>query len=133
MEEKEQQKNQYSYTYTYSSSEREELDTIRRKYLPTDKRGGETDALARVRQIEARVESVGNIFALLVGLFGTLLLGVGMCCVLVWMDVWFYVGIPVGVLGLGVMMSAYPIYLFITRRMRARYAQEVLELTENKE
>ncbi len=129
MEDKEQSKSQYSYTYTYSSAEKEEMDAIRRKYLPAERESEETDGLARLRRIEAHVENVGSVVALAAGILGTLLLGIGMCCVLVWMGVWFIVGIPVGVIGIGVMMVAYPLYVHVTRRMRAKYTQKVLEIT----
>ncbi len=128
-----EKENNQTYMYTYSSQEREEIDAIRQKYLPKTKQDGGQDTLSRLKQIEHRVETAGIVVSLIMGIMGSLILGVGMCCVLVWMGAWFIVGIPVGLLGIAMMMSAYPLYIGVTRRMRKKYADEVLSLSEPEE
>ncbi len=120
--------NKETYTYTYSASQQEEIEHIRRKYLPTDKKQDAEDDLSRLRRIETKVERAGVIPALILGIIGTLLLGIALCCVLVWMGIWFYIGIPVGIVGIGIMVIAYPLYVLITRCMRRKYAKEVLSI-----
>ncbi len=122
----------YSYTYTYSAAQKKEMEDIRRKYLPEAEKDRSADSLSRIKQIEARVENIGTVVALVIGLAGLLLLGLGMCGVLVWMDIWFIIGIPVGLVGIGVMATAYPIYLCVIKKLRKKYAPEVLSLTEPK-
>ncbi len=123
----------YSYTYTYSSSEQEEIDAIKRKYLVTDDAEAEQDVLTQLYAIEKRVENVSKIRAIMLGILGLILLGVGMCCVLVWIGVWFFVGIPIGLLGIGMMAMAYPLYGVLMHKMREKYREKVLALTEHRE
>ena len=58
-----------------------------------------------------------------------LLLGIGMCCTMVWMQ-WFVPGVVIGVIGIVGIAAAYPLYTRITRRERERLAPQILKLTE---
>jgi hypothetical protein len=68
--------------------------------------------------------------ALVVGILSTLLLGVGMCCTMVWADKWFIPGIGIGVIGLCGLGAAYPLYQAMTKKRREKIAPEILRLTE---
>ncbi len=66
------------------------------------------------------------------GVIGSFLLGIGMCCTMVWstsMSV-FIIGIVVGIVGMMIIAMAYPAYKKITRRQREKIADQVLALTE---
>lgn len=112
-----------SFSYTYSAKEQSEIRHIRAKYLPP-----EEDKMARIRRLDASVQSRACMLSLIIGILGALVLGVGMCCVLVWSL--YFLGIPVGVLGLGIAATAYPIYRVVERRERERVAPEILRLSE---
>lgn len=118
-----QDKNEFSYTY--SASEQEELKLIRRKYLSP-----EEDKLTRHRRLDAGVTRKGSVIALIIGIFGALLLGIGMSCVLVWMGKWFVPGIFIGLVGIAFVAAAYPVYLCITRHERKKIAPEIMRLTD---
>ena len=111
------------FSYTYSASRQEEIKRIRQKYLPE-----EADKMERLRALDASVTQKSTLFSLIVGILSALILGVGMCCILVW-DL-FALGILVGLVGIGGVAAAYPTYLFISERARARVAPEIIKLTD---
>jgi hypothetical protein len=119
--------NKEGFSYTYSAGERDEVKRIRDKYLPDSE--GE-DKLTRLRRLDANVPRKGTVWAITVGTTGTLILGGGMSMALVGAGVWFIPGILIGLLGIVLIASAYPLYIAITKRERERLAPEILRLTE---
>ena len=67
---------------------------------------------------------------IIVGVIGTLLLGIGMCCTMVWADTVFVLGIMVGIIGIGILSTGYPLYKKITRKQREKLAGQILALSE---
>ena len=64
------------------------------------------------------------------GVLSALVLGVGMCCCMVWGGWLFAPGIVVGVAGIVGVSMAYPLYTKVTKRERERIAPEILRLTD---
>ena len=118
-------KNEESYSYTYSARQRQEIEEIRKKYLPE-----EADKMAQVRRLDAGVTRKGTLIAVTIGFVSCLLMGVGMCCTMLWMDRWFIPGVIVGLIGIFGMAAAYPIFVKVTKRERERIAPQILKLTE---
>ncbi|MBD5460622.1 MAG: hypothetical protein HDR26_06730 [Lachnospiraceae bacterium] len=115
-----------TFHYTYSASRQQEIKRIREKYmLPTQ----EEDKMELLRKLDAGVAKPGTIISLIVGIISTLIFGVGMCCVLVWTDL-FVQGIVIGLVGLAGVMSAYPLYVAITKKQHAKVAPEIIRLTD---
>lgn len=119
------EKNQEKFEYTYSSSRQEEIEKIRRKYLPKQE-----DKMEQLRKLDQRVTRPGTILGLILGIVGCLIFGVGMCCVLVWGETLFVLGIVVGVLGMFIMGIAYPLYHKITQKQKEKLGPQILALTE---
>ena len=71
--------------------------------------------------------------SLAVGVIGALILGVGMCCTMVWQGVWFIPGIFIGLAGIAVAACAYPVYKAVLRAERKRVAPQVLRICEELE
>lgn len=124
----EQQKNRDGFQYTYSAREQAELRAIRQKYLPP-----EENKIDRLRRLDARVTGRATIASLVLGILGALVLGVGMCCVLVWQGALFFLGIPIGLVGIAVALLAYPVYQYVTKKERERVAPEILRLLDELE
>ena len=116
------------FQYTYSAKDRNEIKKIRQKYLPREET---TDKMELLRKLDKRAETPGVIVSLILGIMGTLLLGVGMCCVLVWTK--YLLGVIVGVVGIITLSFAYPAYKKITKRRRELVAPEILRLTDELE
>lgn len=114
-----------SFTYTYSAKQQEELKRIRQKYLPP-----EEDKMAKLIKLDKSAARKRTIAALVIGMIGTLFLGIGMCCTMVWAEALFIPGIIVGVIGIVLIALANPIYNYITKKERERIAPEIIRLTD---
>lgn len=121
----EDQKNT-TFQYTYSAREQEELKRIRNKYLPK-----EENKMELLRRLDAQVTQKATMYSMIVGIIGTLILGIGMCCCMIWADSVFVLGIIVGVIGMSILALAYPLYNRTIKTERERIAPEVLRLTED--
>lgn len=119
------EKEKEAFEYTYSAARQEEIERIRKKYVPR-----EEDKMEVLRKLDRDVTKPGTIWSLVLGIIGCLVFGLGMCCILVWADQFFVHGIVVGVIGLIVMGAALPVYRKITERERERIAPQILALTE---
>ena len=114
-----------TFTYTYSSKQQEEIRNIRSKYLPK-----EEDKMEQLRRLDRSASKKGTVVSVTLGVIGCLLLGVGMCCTMVWMQHWFIPGVVIGVLGIAAVAVAYPVYNWITKKEREKLAPQILKLTE---
>ena len=117
--------NKNTFTYTYSAKQQEEVQRIRKKYLPP-----EEDKMEQLRRLDRSSTRKGTIVSIIVGAAGCLLLGVGMCCTMVWMESLFIPGVVIGVVGIAVVAAAYPLFNAITKKERERLAPQILKLTE---
>lgn len=114
-----------SFNYTYSAKQQEEIKNIRKKYLPP-----EEDKMAQLRRLDRGVTQKGAVYSLAAGIIGALLLGIGMCCAIVWTGAWFIPGIIIGVIGIVLVCCAYPLYVRVTEKERKKIAPEILRLTD---
>ncbi|MCI8524434.1 MAG: hypothetical protein HFF17_00580 [Oscillospiraceae bacterium] len=114
-----------SFRYAYSAKQQAEVRQIQDKYRPR-----EESKLDRLRRLDASAARPGRIAALTAGILGTLALGVGMCCTMVWAETMFFPGIAIGMAGIALLIAAHPLCRGITRRRRAKLAPEILKLTE---
>ena len=123
------------FTYTYSAKEQAELKRIRDKYTaPT----AAEDKMARLRRLDASVTNTAQAVAIVFGIIGTLILGVGMSLIMtdfgeilgIGETMALVIGIPVGIVG-GILASlAYPIYNAIVKAKRKKLAPEIIRLTD---
>lgn len=113
------------FHYSYSAKQQEEIRKIREKYVPQ-----EADKMARLKQLDASVNSKATAAALMIGIPSSLLLGLGMSCCMVWGGAWFVPGIMLGLLGILGAALAYPAYQRIIRKERERVAPEIIRLTD---
>lgn len=113
------------FHYTYSASQQEEVKLIREKYIPK-----ETDKMEQLRRLDASTTKKSTIIALSMGIAGTLILGIGMCCSMVWGESLFVSGIVIGLVGIALIVSAYPVYIRVTKKQREKIAPEIIRLTD---
>lgn len=116
-----------TFHYTYSASQQEEVKRIREKYAPATQ---EEDKMERLRKLDASVTKPGMIISLIVGIISALILGIGMCCTMVWANTLFVPGIFIGIVGIVGVIAAYPIYNRITKKRRAKLAPEIMRLSD---
>ena len=86
--------------------------------------------MEQLRRLDRSAAKKGTRVSRIVGIAGCLLLGVGMCCTMVWTDRLFIPGIIIGIVGIIAVTISYPLYTHITRKERERIAPQILKLTE---
>ena len=114
-----------TFQYSYSSKQQDEVEAIKRKYMPKQE-----DKLEQLRKLDKSAETPGTVVGLILGIIGTLVMGTGMSCVMVWTESLFIVGILVGLLGIIMIALAYPVYKIITKKQREKIAPMILALSE---
>jgi len=114
-----------SFHYTYSAPEQQEVKKIREKYIPR-----EESKLDQLRRLDESVTRKGMTLSLMTGVLSSLILGIGMCCCMVWGGWLFIPGIVIGIAGIVGVALAYPMYTKVTKRERERIAPEILRLTD---
>ncbi len=116
-----------TFEFTYSAKQKEEVERIRNKYLPKQE-----SKMEELIKLDKKAEQPGQIASLVLGTIGVLLLGVGMCCTMVWntsMGV-FVAGVVIGIIGMAVASVAYPAYKKVTANERAKIADQVIKLSD---
>lgn len=118
-----------TFAYHYSATEQEEVRRIREKYALNEHTERESK-LEQLRRLDKSAAKPGTIAAMIVGILGTLLLGVGMCCSLEWAGRLFLPGVVIGFAGLLLIAAANPLYHCITKKQREKLAPEIIKLTD---
>ena len=107
------------------------VQKIRTQY--TEKQHTELDAL---KELDAKVKRPANVFAYTYGSIGAVVMGAGMSLVMT--DIAQTVGIAnpmlygiiIGVIGMGMALSTYPIYKKMLNARKRKYVPEILKLSE---
>lgn len=112
------------FSYTYSANSKDEIARIREKYCPR-----EETTLEKIKRIDNAVTNKATMVSIIVGVISSLVLGVGMCCCMVWTQ-FFVLGIIVGIVGIAGVGIAYPVYKKVLEKERAKVAPQILALTD---
>lgn len=126
-------KNNETFKMTYSATEQEEIDQIRKKYVPREMR--EEDKMTKLRALDGGVTKKATIYSVTVGVVGALVMGAGMSMIMtdfgkLFGGAAFPVGIVAGSIGIVIAALAYPLYNSTLKKEREKIAPEVLKLTE---
>ena len=116
--------NKDSFHYSYSAAQQKEIEKIREKYLPPKE-----DKMEQLRRLDQRVTQKGIIAGITAGIIGSLILGIGMCCCMVWQGIWFIPGIFIGLIGIAGICLAYPLHNRVIKKQREKIAPEMIRLT----
>ncbi len=120
------QQNKFEYSYSApTESERREIEDIKKAYLPKDEN---SNKLKRLRTLDGRVRKSALFAALFFGISGTLVFGLGMAMILEW-DIFIW-GTVVGAVGCVLLVLAHPARKIVLKRLKAKYGQEILRLSE---
>ena len=117
-------KNNNTFQYTYSAPQNDEVKKIREKYLPK-----EETKMEQLRRLDESTTKKGMACSLTLGITSALILGIGMCCAMLWGKVLFIPGVLIGCIGIAGMALAYPLNVNLTKKERERLAPEILKLT----
>lgn len=122
--------NNQSFEFTYSAERQQEVEAIRKMYLPK-----EEDKMKQLRRLHSIPTQKAQAASIAIGVLGTLILGTGMSLCMTDLGaalghLAMVIGILVGVLGLAMVAIAYPLYNIVLRKERQRIAPEILRLSE---
>ncbi|MGN1235460.1 MAG: hypothetical protein ACI4U2_05735 [Christensenellaceae bacterium] len=114
------------FEYTYhapTEAEREEIESIRREYLPSG-----SDQLAELKKLDRRVRRGPKTLAVVLAVAGTLVFGGGLSLVLEMER--YAVGSLVALVGIGIVLTVAPIYRTVLERNRKKYADRIVKLSD---
>lgn len=115
------------FKYEYSAptdSERKEIISIRNEYVSAS---GGTSVVERLRVMHRRAKSLPRAISIIIGVIGTLVFGAGMAMFLEWN--YTVSGVIVGVIGFLIAVLAYPIFKLLTKLMKNKYGNKIIELS----
>ena len=119
-----------SFNYTYSAAQRQEIEHIRKKYLPK-----EEDKMEQLRKLHHSASQKAQACSIAIGVVGALILGTGMSLAMTELGaalggVAMMIGILIGIVGMVLVALAYPVYNRVLKKERERIAPEILRLTD---
>lgn len=123
-------KDNETFNYTYSAQQQDEIEQIRKKYLPKQEQTDYEAKLEQLRRLDASADKAGIITGMAVGLLGVTMFAYGMVCVTAWADNFFVLGVIIGMAGLVGIAAAYPLNRMVAAHQREKLAPEVLRLAE---
>lgn len=108
--------------FNLSEKDISQAEKIRRQYL-----NRESSKMEQLKKLDNKVKTPGKIVASILGVVGSLVMGGGMSMIMVndVLDMGLLLGIP----GILVTLTAYPIYSLITNSRKKKYADEILRLS----
>lgn len=122
---------QNTFFYTYSAQEQQEVLDIRKKYLPH-----EESLMEKLKALDSQTSRPAKLFAYLYGTVSAIIMGAGMSLVMT--DIGMILGltsamvpgIAIGIIGLGMALTTYPIYKKILEGRKKKFAPEILKISE---
>ena len=107
------------------------VQKIRTQY--TEKQHTELDAL---KELDAKVKRPANVFAYTYGSVSAVVMGAGMSLVMtdigakIGLASTMFPGVAIGIVGMGLALTTYPIYKKLLNVRKKKYAGEILALSE---
>ena len=116
--------NENAFSYTYSAACNQEILNIRKKYLPK-----EETKLEELKRLDRLVQNSGVMEALIVGILGCLVFGLGMCLAMEVIGNAMWLGVLLGIVGAIGMGFAYPVNRKCYNKVKRQHLTRILELT----
>ena len=123
--------NENTFSYTYSAKENEEVQRIRDRYTQPSR----TD-MDELKELDAKVHRPANVFACIYGSVSAIIMGAGMSLVMtdigeiLGLTSVMVPGIAIGIVGLGMALTTWPIYKAMRDARKKQYAPQILALSE---
>ena len=120
----------HSFEYTYSAQRQQEVEEIRKAYLPK-----EEDKMEQLRKLHSIPTQKAQSASIAVGVIGALILGTGMSLCMTELgaalgNLAMIMGVIIGLAGIILVALAYPIYNRTLKKERERIAPEILRMTD---
>ncbi len=121
------QKKDSNFNYSYSSlsaNEKKQVENIKSKYETHE----ESKDFQTLQKLDKKVKHTPKIIAFLLGGIGTLIFGTGFSMIMEWNLLLF--GIIIGIVGLLLVIIAYPVYTWVQSKFKKNYGTQILELSD---
>ena len=120
----------HSFEYTYSAQRQQEVEEIRKAYLPK-----EEDKMEKLRKLHSIPTQKAQSASIAVGVIGALIFGTGMSLCMTELgaalgSLALVLGTMIGLVGIILVALAYPLYNRTLKKERERIAPEILRLTD---
>ena len=120
------------FRFTYSAARQQEVEHIRKKYLP---QAEEENKMEQLRKLHHSASEKAQARAIAVGTMGALMLGIGMSLCMTDLgaalgNLALLIGIFAGLAGILLVALAYPVYNRVLKNQRQRIAPQILRLSE---
>lgn len=120
----------HSFEYTYSAQRQQEVEEIRKAYLPK-----EEDKMEQLRRLHSIPTQKAQSASIAVGVIGALILGTGMSLCMTELGsalgrLAMIIGVAVGLIGIVLVGAAYPLYNRVLKTQREKIALEILRLSD---
>ena len=115
--------NENAFSYTYSATCDQEVQNIRKKYLPK-----EETKLEELKRLDRLVQNSGVTESLCAGIGGCLIFGLGLCLAVGPIGQTIWLGVILGLVGTVGMLAAFPVYRKFFNKAKAQYTPRILEL-----
>lgn len=102
------------------------IEKIRASY--TEKQISKFDEL---KQLDKKVKRPTQVFAYVFGTIGALTMGAGMSLVMKPIGNSMPLGIAIGLVGIALTLTTYPIFKGILKRRKNKYAKQIFELSDS--
>ena len=109
------------------------VEKIRSQYTEVERKHTELDEL---KALDAKVKKPANVFGYTYGSVGTVIMGAGMSLVMtdigamLGMTNTLIPGIIIGILGMAMALTTYPIYKRILNSRKKKYAAKIMEMSD---
>ena len=122
--------NKEEFSFTYSAAQQQEVEDIRKKYLPKKE-----DKMEQLRMLHGIPTKKAQTVSLVVGILGALIMGTGMSLAMTEIgaalgSLAMVLGIAVGLVGMVLVALAYPLYNRVLKKQREKIAPEILRLSD---
>lgn len=108
------------------TTEMKTIERIRANY--TEK---EITKLDELKELDKKVKRPAQIFAYVFGSLSSLVLGTGMCLAMKVIGNSMALGIVIGLVGIALTLTTYPIFKTILKRRKNKYAKQIFELSDS--
>lgn len=109
--------------YTSNERDKKRAEQIRRQYIPRDVNKAE-----KLEEVHKKVKTPGMVVSIVIGIIGALIMGAGMSMIMVYNQM--ASGLILSAPGIIAVLLAYPVYELITNSRKAKYADEIIRLSD---
>ncbi len=108
------------------TTETKTIERIRASYTPRT-----ITKFDELKALDRKVKRPAQIFAYVYGSISSLVLGTGMCLAMKVIGNSMVLGVGVGLVGIALTLTTYPIFNAILKRRKNKYAKQIFELSDS--